>query len=137
MLAAAASSKPRPKESIQYVPGLGPRAVICPARPDSWPSRARMRQASAIFCCGVQSGTLKKRSMSALVFAWYSDLSRTIGSMVSSLVSSVLVHVGLPGRDRPARDLAMHVRGELLGRRGHDVGALLREQGYRVGILQR
>ena len=45
MFELVASSKPSPNESIQYVPGLGPRAVIWPARPDSCPSRARMRQA--------------------------------------------------------------------------------------------
>src|SRR5512140_789790 len=43
----SASSKATPSGSVQYVPASGPRAVSCPARPDSWPSSARI-QAQAV-----------------------------------------------------------------------------------------
>src|SRR5215472_16898117 len=125
MLLARASSKPRPKLSIQYVPGRSARAVICPASADSWPSAARIRQVSAIFWRRDHGGSGRWRSICSLVRAWYSVLSRMITSLMSRRLLSYRLYAGLACQRGPFRNLGRNISSQLGRAIADHLGALL------------
>src|SRR5262249_35815108 len=137
MLLAHASSKPRPKLSIQHVPGRSPRAVIWPASADSWPSAARIRQVSAIFWRSDQGGTARGRSICSVVRAWYSAFSRMITALMI-FVSFILfgLHAGLARQRGPFRNFGCHIGGKFGRAVADHFGALLAQLVAYIGQRQ-
>src|SRR4029078_9239376 len=110
---ASAPSKATPSGSVQYVPSSGPRAVNCPASPDSWPSSARI-QAQAVSASRGSATSLARGDLVQLLVKLGIDLRAVDAPRVGRLDPvldqrlGALAHVG---DELGARLDDRHVRG--------------------------